>query len=333
MTKILMCALVLLSSLSAMAQSKVGTTGAPFLGIGVGTRAMAMGGAFSAMKDDATMLYWNPAAIARNVGVQASFVQANWLIGTRISWAGASVNFGDAGTFGASVNVLGSGDIERTTEAQDRGTGEFFSTFDASFQLSYARALTNQFSVGITTKFIAQSLYRTSTSTVAIDLGVLYDVTSRVRLAATISNFGGTLRPTGNGLLITTSTGTGQNGENNGIAAELSTDDWNLPLIYRVGLAAEIFNTAQNRLTVSADGVSPSDNQPHLNIGAEYAWRELLYFRGGYNSLFKPEAEEGYTLGVGLRAPITKFVVKVDYAYQSFGRLNAPQWLSVGLVF
>lgn len=41
-------------------QSKVGTTGVPFLGIHVGPRAYAMGGAFTAMSDDATSLYYNP---------------------------------------------------------------------------------------------------------------------------------------------------------------------------------------------------------------------------------------------------------------------------------
>ena len=44
--------------------SNVGTTAAAFLNIGVGSRANAMGGAFTAMADDATALYWNPAGLA-----------------------------------------------------------------------------------------------------------------------------------------------------------------------------------------------------------------------------------------------------------------------------
>ena len=41
--------------------SKTGTTAAQFLKIGIGARALAMGGAYSAVSDDATALYWNPA--------------------------------------------------------------------------------------------------------------------------------------------------------------------------------------------------------------------------------------------------------------------------------
>ena len=43
--------------------SKVGTTAAQFLKIGVGARAIGMGGAFVAVADDATAIYWNPAGI------------------------------------------------------------------------------------------------------------------------------------------------------------------------------------------------------------------------------------------------------------------------------
>jgi len=45
--------------------SKVGTTAAPFLSIEVGSRAIGMGGAFVALANDASALYWNPAGLAR----------------------------------------------------------------------------------------------------------------------------------------------------------------------------------------------------------------------------------------------------------------------------
>jgi len=44
--------------------SGVGTNAAAFLEIGVGARAMAMGGAYGAVANDASALYWNPAGIA-----------------------------------------------------------------------------------------------------------------------------------------------------------------------------------------------------------------------------------------------------------------------------
>jgi len=45
--------------------SNVATTCAPFLEIGVGARAIGMGGAFVATANDVSALYWNPAGIGR----------------------------------------------------------------------------------------------------------------------------------------------------------------------------------------------------------------------------------------------------------------------------
>jgi long-subunit fatty acid transport protein len=314
-------------------QSKVGTTSASFLGIGIGTRAVSMGGAFTAMYDDPTMLYWNPAAIARNRGVQTSFVHSNWLIDTRIAWAGVTANFGEAGAIGASINLLTSGDMERTTEEQDEGTGEFFSASFLSLQFTYSRALTDKFSVGATLKYNYERLYNVSASSVAVDLGVLFLINSNFRLAATMSNYGSAMRLFGNDLLFGASSGTGLNGENPGIPAQYLTDEWNIPLIFRIGIAADLINSKQNRLTLALDGISPNDNELHANLGMEYAWRELLYLRAGYNQLFLEFSETGLTLGGGLRYNIGFCDLRVDYTYQYFGRLNAPQWLSLGLIF
>ena len=44
--------------------TKVGTTSAQFLKIGVGAKAIAMGGTFVAQANDLSALYWNPAGLA-----------------------------------------------------------------------------------------------------------------------------------------------------------------------------------------------------------------------------------------------------------------------------
>ena len=47
--------------------SKTGTSAANFLRIGIGARALAMGGAFVAVADDPTAAYWNVAGLAAEV--------------------------------------------------------------------------------------------------------------------------------------------------------------------------------------------------------------------------------------------------------------------------
>ena len=50
--------------------SKTGTTAGQFLKLGVGSRAMALGGAFTAIANDASALYWNPSGLSRIKGSQ-----------------------------------------------------------------------------------------------------------------------------------------------------------------------------------------------------------------------------------------------------------------------
>ena len=72
--------LVLMLSYSCYA-SGPGTTAANYLKIGVGARATAMGGAFTAIADDATALYWNPAGLSQIKGKQLSASYNSWFAG------------------------------------------------------------------------------------------------------------------------------------------------------------------------------------------------------------------------------------------------------------
>ncbi|MDX2128168.1 MAG: PorV/PorQ family protein [Chloroherpetonaceae bacterium] len=314
------------------AQSRVATTAAQFLGIGIGPRAVAMGGAQIASRPDVMSLYWNPAGIARNDGLQIGSVHSVWLAGTSINWAGLTAKTG-FGTFGIGATLLSSGDIERTTEAQPDGTGEFFSTNDLAIQFSYAVSLTDQFSIGGSLKFINQSIWRASAQGVALDLGLLYNIEDRLRVAATMYNFGTQMAMSGNGLLITASSGTGAAGENNGIPAMLGTESWNLPLVFKIGLSYDLIKDNENLLIIALDGVAPNDNDSYFNLGAEYGWHDLLYFRVGYNTLFLNEAETGLAFGLGVKYMLAGLNFRFDYSYQTFGRLSAPQWLSLSLQF
>ena len=44
--------------------NKTGTTAAKFLSIGVGSKAVGMGGAYTSIANDATAMYWNPAGVS-----------------------------------------------------------------------------------------------------------------------------------------------------------------------------------------------------------------------------------------------------------------------------
>ena len=124
------------------------------------------------------------------------------------------------------------------------------------------------------------------------------------------------------------------NGNNDQILAKLNTDSYPLPLTFRVGLAMDVINFEDNRLTIAADAQHPNDNAESLNVGAEYTLFNLISLRGGYKSLFLDNTQEGLTLGFGLNYNITdSFGLAVDYSYQDFGILENTQQFSLGIRF
>ncbi len=123
-------------------------------------------------------------------------------------------------------------------------------------------------------------------------------------------------------------------GNNDQILAKLKTDNFPLPLTFRIGLAMDLINTENHRITVAADALHPNDNNESVNVGMEYMFNNLIAFRVGYKSLFLKNSEEGLTAGVGLNYDFTQgFGVRVDYAYQDFGVLDYTQHFSVGVKF
>lgn len=318
-----------------IAQSKVGSTAAPFLNIGIGGKAISMGGAFVATANDVSSLYWNPAGSARLETNEAMFTHSMWFADIDYNWAGAALKLGNMGSLGISVTYLDYGSMEVTTLAEQDGTGQMFDAKDLSLALTYAYNLTDRFSVGGSAKYIQQKIWNSSASTMAFDLGILYysDIFG-LRIGATISNFGADLSLDGKDLLVQHDIDNQINGNNDQILANLRTDEYPLPLLFRIGIAADLINIQDHLISIGVDAMHPNDNDESLNVGLEYRLYDLISLRGGYKSLLLDNAEEGLTIGVGLNysfAPNLGFYF--DYAYQDFGILDNTQQFTLGLKF
>lgn len=333
MKKLIFIYLVLVSCV--LGQSKVGSTAAPFLTIGVGPRATAMGGAYIATANDVTSLYWNPAGIARSEASGAMFSYSDWLADIKYNWAGAMLNLGGMGTVGLSLGYLDYGDIPITTLGQPEGTGENYNPSDMVIGLTYAYNLTDRFAIGGTVKYISQTIWNSSASAVGVDIGTLFqsDLLG-LRIAATISNFGTEMQIDGKDLFIQYDIDESIYGNNDQILSRLNTDVFPLPLTFRVGVAMDVLNIESHRLTIGADASHPNDNDESLNLGAEYELFKMISLRAGYKSLFLDNSEEGLTLGFGLKYDFAPNLgLFVDYAYQDLGKFDYAQQFSLGIRF
>lgn len=316
--------------------SKRGTSAAAFLELGVGTRATAMGGAFVATADDPSALYWNPAGVAA-LG-RSSFIaeRTNWVADMKLNYAGGTVDLGNLGTLGLSLTHMEmiSEEPVRTIE-QPEGTGELFGASSFALGVTYAKSLTDRFSFGVTPKFIREGIWDMSANAFAVDLGILYTTPfDGLRLGASISNFGTELRMGGDNTLVLHDPEPGTGGNNNNIAADQRTEGWDLPLLFRVGVAYPLLNTATNRLTVAVDADVPSNNYQSVNVGAEYVFMNAFSLQGGYRSLFLDGSEQSFTLGFGVQqAFLGNLLVQAGFSYADIGRLGNSTKLALALSF
>ena len=323
--------------LSSTDISKTGTTVAQFLKIDVSARAIAMGGAFTAVSDDIGAIYTNPAGLARSVGYQTMFTHTNWIAETNYDFAALSLNLQQYGSLGIMVSAFDSGDmLVRTIDAPD-GTGEYFSAQDFLVGVSYAKKLTNHFALGATVKYIKQNLWHMSASTFAVDVGLLFSTPFwGVNLGASIKNFGSTMQLSGQDNKFAYDPDPRNEGNVYVVNSEYEMLKYRLPLSFQVGLSKTFQFSEKNNIVIAIDAVTPNDNFEAVNTGFEYNWNGLLFLRGGYKSLFQKDTEEGLTAGFGLNLRLFSTTkVQIDYAYADFGRLdkNKIDRFTIGVQF
>lgn len=317
--------------------SGVGTSAATFLEIGIGARAMALGGAYTSIADDPTTLYWNPAGIAFINSRQVEIMHSEWLAARNFDFVGIVVPVPAMhSTLGFSYTTLGFGDEQpvRTVERPE-GTGEMYDARDVAIGLTYAAALTDRFAFGMTAKYVYERIWTISGSSFAADIGVVYQTMLKgLRLGASMSNFGTDNQLHGN-RLGTTVDPDEEVANYDRVPVEYRTGRYPLPLLFRFGISYQRDFRTLGKALVSLDLNHPSNATESLNIGMEYGWANLLYLRAGYENMFERDRINGLTLGAGLDyfyRPLN-YGLRIDYAWSDWGILDSTQRISIGILF
>lgn len=301
-----------------LGNQRAGTAMAQFLKIGVGGRAVGLGEAFVAIANDASALYWNPAGAVQFEKNQVVFSHVNWPVDVKHEFFGYVHHLGLFNAIGFSITALHTDDFEETTEFQPFGTGNYVTFGDIALGLTFARKMTDRFSVGVTVKYVDETLAELHARNVLIDFGTYYWTGfGSSRFAVSVSNFGTNMRPSGS---LTRRDGT--------VVDEFQ--DFSPPTIFRIGFATEVVDNERHRVTTSVQLNHPNDNAENVNLGLEYWWQGLLALRGGYRANVD---EESFTFGGGLALPLKLFDLSVDVSYTDFGRLGHASRFSASLKF
>jgi len=315
--------------ISAQQVDYSGTSAANFLKIGVGSRPMAMGDAAIASINSAEALYWNVAALTRiDEEFSLAVSSMEWLVESRNSYVAASYKFDDMGTFGIDLQYLDYGKIEETTVYDQDGTGRFLSASDMVIGLGYARQLTDRFSFGIKIKYINETIADASGDAFAVDLGAVFLTSffdNKLRLAASLSNFGTKIKFKGRDLSVTYNIP--DNPGNKQIPAELSTIEWDIPLLLRFGISNYFIDNEDVSLLVAYDILDSRDYEIRHNLGTEIGLYKMVYLRGGYKFNYD---EVKYTIGMGLDFKnIIDYKLKLDYVFLDFGDFRSLNQFSL----
>lgn len=305
--------------------SKTGTTAAKFLSVGVGPRANAMGGAYSAVVNDASAMYWNPAGIGNVKSYQGIFTYTKLFADINLNYFGVVMPVEGLGNFGVSVTALNYGDMEITTELDPEGIGTTFSAGSYAFGVTYAKYITSDFVIGATVKYIRENIYNSSADGFAVDIGTLFNTPFwGIKFASSITNFGTKMQMSGDDLLVRYDQDPTTAGNNETVDANLATDKFELPLRLQIGISKNFQFSEGYNFLIDVDAVYPNDNKQWVNVGGELSlFDNLIALRAGYKTIFLEDSQEGLSLGFGINYKVNSTLgIQIDYAYQKFDYLD-----------
>ncbi len=297
------------------AQAKVGTTGAQFLELGVSARAMGMGEAFTAVANDVSAVYYNPAGLTALLGREVMLTYID--MPADVQYGVAAVGFpleSIGGVLGIGVYALTSGEMVEYTYAMGvddpssgvQGTGRTFAWNDFAVSASYGRYLTDRFSIGFSLRYIGEFVHDYSASGWSADVGTSYDTGYRgFKLAMAITNFGPDM--------------------------QFIDKDYPLPISFRFGGTINVVESMDHVVTMAAEGSHPSDNLEKYNAGLEYVFKDMFSLRVGGRFNYDTD---GFTAGAGFRLPYgDDGEIRFDYAYQDFGMLTEVHRFTMAFAF
>lgn len=272
-----------------------GTSALQFLKLGAGARAEGLGGAYGAVPEDATALYWNPAGLASLDSKSASFMHAVYAESIFYDFLSCAIPVGKTGGAGASVQYLSMAGIDETND-EGLVTGSFrpehfTMTLGGAYRLS-------RLSIGGSLKYVRARIKESATTATA-DFGLLYQAQSFAF---------------------------GLSAQNIFSSITFDRDPNRLPLNYKLSSACR----PTKKLLFALDLNLPNDNQPDVSAGMERSlgltegWS--LVPRIGYSSRANNlSGLNGVTAGFGLMSRRTS----VDYAWAPMGDLGQTHRISI----
>ncbi|QQS35265.1 MAG: PorV/PorQ family protein [Ignavibacteriales bacterium] len=311
--------LLFVIALSSMSNSQtvIRKYAGEFMAIGVGSRALGMGGAFTGVANDVTASYYNPSGLANLNYPQISLMHAEQF-GDLVNYdyVALGIPFKEDMSFGLSImrlavdgipdtrNALvdrnGDGILDINDDVLDRNLITEFSNQDYAIYLTFAKRHTSDFYYGANVKIISRSFGDIASAYgIGFDVGALYSPYKDFYVGANIQDVTTTLLAWDTGLneLVSPTAKVG---------ASYVLEFWG----GKFTPALDFDIRFENRRYASQFNIGPVSFDAHA--GFEYNFRNLIAVRAGYNDV------KQFTVGAGIKLP----KLNLDY---SFARFSASE--------
>lgn len=284
-----------------------------FLRLPVSAHVGALGGEnITITEDDASLIFHNPALIN---GVTDKSINLNYMTymeGVKIASASFVKGVGNRATWGALAQYMDYGSIKETTDA-----GEVVGDFSAKDILiggTFAYALTDNISGGVTAKFISSTIAGYSSLAVGVDLGLnYYNENQDISLSIVAKNLGGQVKA-------------------------YEDEFESIPFDLQVGATKRLtnspfrFSAAITRLTDWDEGL-----KNHLVFGIDLLLGDNIYVAGGYNfrrhnemAISDGDSESSHGAGLSFGAGLSLERFKLNVAYAKYHVSASSLMFSVG---
>ncbi len=303
--------------ISNFGEERAGTTSLQFLKIGVGARAEGMAQAFVGVADDATALYWNPAGLGMMEGSSVYFTHLDWPADIDYDYIGVTHRLNQRLAFGLAYAQLATDAMAVTTETHPDGDGRTFYFTDQLLQLTASARMTNQFSAGLSVKYVREDIAEVKMSSYLVDLGTFYQTGWRdLTVAVALVNMGGVISPN------ESYTPPYENNDN-----DKEYDEFSPPTVFRLGGAMTVWRDTANihQLLLATQVNHPVDARESYSFGAEYGFMKWAFLRAGWKL---NSDEESWSLGAGMKYGLGKMNLRLDFSYSDFGLLDNSRRMS-----
>lgn len=309
---------IISSSMFLFASRKdVGTTSYNFLKLNGSARASALGSAFTAVTDDVSSIFYNPAGAVSLRTNNVSMNYVNYFLDVNYQTIFFNLPHNDNENFFAGAFYLDGGEITKYhTNDIAQGTARFY---NLAVFLGYG-SKRNRVSYAGTMKILNETIHDDSILGVAFDFGFLFDI----REEHIFQPFGSDLTR----FLSFSDINLGLVFKNIGFTTaygEANSDK--LPNMTALGVSSKYMN----QFMFSLDYLIQNDNKNSLSFGAEYYFNEYLTFRGGYD--FNQEKyEKGFSFGAGFKFFLFNDMI-FDVSYEQHRLLGDITGVNLSVIF